>query len=84
MTLSKTDSDVLSRLASLGPQSCTEIGEHVWGGKRNRQCYARPAGRVLHRLKRAGLVDRYYDKAQRRLVWETTVAGHLALSNKAQ
>jgi hypothetical protein len=39
--------------------TCTVIGDHLFGAERTQlhaQAYARPAGRLLHRLKRAGLV----------------------------
>lgn len=34
--------------------SCTEVGEHFWGGLRTRQAYARPAGKILARAVREG------------------------------
>ena len=46
------------------PLTCTELGEALWGwgGKRhvNRQSYARPAGKVIQRLVRDGLVERVF------------------------
>ena len=48
---------VIQLLKQHGPQSCTQIGEQLFGGKRNRQAYARPAGKVLHSLRRKGLVE---------------------------
>ncbi len=39
------------------PVSCTEVGEALYcAGHRTRQAYARPGGRLLHMLKREGLV----------------------------
>jgi hypothetical protein len=54
--VSETEMVILAHLRKRGPMTCTEIGEELWGGKRKRQTYARPAGRALHRLKRKGLV----------------------------
>lgn len=51
------ESRVLELLKQRGPQSCTQIGEELFDGNRNRQAYARPAGKVLHSLKRKGLVE---------------------------
>jgi predicted transcriptional regulator len=48
---------VIQLLQQHGPQSCTQIGEQLFGGKRDRQAYARPAGKVLHSLRRKGLVE---------------------------
>ena len=69
--------EALSRRGNLTP---TELAEEIWPnagefvidgtvhqGRRSRQCYARPAGKILHRLKRMRLAARiYHDK---RLVW---------------
>lgn len=50
----------MSRLAALlrerGPMTLTEIGEALWGGKVNRQSYARPAGAMVARARRQGIV----------------------------
>lgn len=43
-------------LTNRGPLTLTEIGESLWGGRKNRQSYARPAGAMIRRLQRAGLV----------------------------
>lgn len=45
------------------PRTCTELGSHLWSGKagrpsRNRQCYARPAGKIVKALVALGLVRR--------------------------
>lgn len=34
----------------------TELGEHLYPGHKKRQCYARPAGRVIRRLIVQGFV----------------------------
>lgn len=36
--------------------SCTMLGEALWQEHRKRQCYARPAGKVIKRLIAAGYV----------------------------
>lgn len=36
--------------------TCTELGERLFSGYRKRQCYARPAGKVIKRLVGLGLV----------------------------
>lgn len=44
-----------------GPRTCSELGSLLWGRmSRTPQSYARPAGRLLYRLLRRGLVVRYY------------------------
>lgn len=42
------------------PLSCTGLGSLLWGGRRKPQSYARPAGAVIARLVRLGLVVRVY------------------------
>lgn len=42
------------------PFTCTMLGERLFDGTRTRQAYARPAGKVLHRLKRKGYVREDY------------------------
>jgi hypothetical protein len=45
--------------------SCTEIGESLFADKhrfpKDRQCYARPAGKLVAEAKRRGLVKRAYN-----------------------
>lgn len=56
-----TESD-LRALEILGePRTCTELGEILWdhGRRRNRQSWARPAGKVLARLVRVGWVHEH-------------------------
>lgn len=43
-------------LKERGPLTLTQIGESLWGGKRNRQSYARPAGAMVARMVKAGNV----------------------------
>lgn len=42
------------------PMTCNEVGENLWGGTgRNYQCtapYARPAGKIVRRLQKKGLI----------------------------
>jgi hypothetical protein len=48
-------------LLSKRPMNCTELGEALWStGRVNRQSYARPAGKIIQRLVRAGLVRRVF------------------------
>lgn len=45
------------------PCSCTEIGEHLWcRGRKARQSYARPAGKIIKRLIEAGIVREHYPR----------------------
>ena len=68
--LSKVEILVLKLLKK--PMTCTEVGEMLWGGKRNRQSYARPAGAIIVRLRKAGLVSRVFPDgwSQRSPLWQ--------------
>ena len=60
-TTAQTDPPVaLHRLVVLlrerGPLTLTQIGESLWGGKRRRQSYARPAGAMIARMVKDGAV----------------------------
>ena len=48
--------DLVLLLRERGPLTLTEIGESLWGGKRRRQSYARPAGAMVARMAKAGTV----------------------------
>lgn len=70
MKLSPIEKKALELLAT--PQSCTSLGELLWlfdDQKRRisamRQSYARPAGKIVKKLRGLGLVQIYYDKSQR-------------------
>ena len=55
-----------------GPSSCTAIGEALWrnGSTRcPRQAFARPAGKLLHAMKRRGLVENKPTRTGRKLRW---------------
>jgi hypothetical protein len=55
-----------------GPLTCTQMGSALWGKPyRKWQAYARPGGRILHRMKRMGLVERYYD-GRHFFLWKLT------------
>jgi hypothetical protein len=60
--LTDADRRALEVIAQFGarPFTCTELGEQLFSGtaqhRPNRQCFARPAGKVLRRLQRAGHV----------------------------
>lgn len=48
--------DLVVLLRERGPLTLTEIGESLWGGKRKRQSYARPAGAMVARLRKKGVI----------------------------
>lgn len=62
--LSQTDVKALEALKR-GPMTCANLGSELWGANRrggNCSCpWARPAGKLLHRLERRGLVRRIRD-----------------------
>lgn len=51
-----SDHRLVVLLRERGPMTLTQIGETLWGGKRNRQAYARPAGAMIARMKKRGIV----------------------------
>lgn len=54
------------------PRTCTEIGAALWGKPHRKwQAYARPGGRILHLMKRLGLVEQYYD-GRHFFLWKLT------------
>lgn len=58
----------------LGPMTCTQLGAALWGKPyRKWQAYARPGGRLLHHMKRKGLVEQYYD-GRHFFLWKLTPA----------
>jgi len=70
LTLTETDIKALRLLKE--PLTCTELGEQMWTGARQnspRQTYARPAGKVIQRLKRAKLVRCTSRDRDRRVAW---------------
>ena len=75
--MTDTEQRTLRMLLKRGPLSCTEIGETLWGetcqSNPNRQAFARPAGKVVRRLRRDGLVAIGW--AERRCVWRITAEG---------
>lgn len=72
--LSLVERKALETLAD-GPLSCTELGERLFSSACQsnppRQAFARPAGKLLHRLQRLGLTDyRWYGRGRdRRCKW---------------
>jgi hypothetical protein len=59
--LGEADKRALAILRRGGAMTCARLGEALWGrtGKGNCSCpWARPAGKLLHRLRRLGLVRR--------------------------
>lgn len=61
--MSDIDNKALALLTE--PTTCTELGEELWGGVRKRQCYARPAGKIIKRLVEAKLVERVFPEGWR-------------------
>lgn len=49
---------VLRQLEKRGPQTCSSVGDMLWGNVfRHQQVWARPAGKILHSLQRKNLVE---------------------------
>lgn len=72
--MTKTDEAIRKVIEELKgkPRTCTEIGSLLWGKPyRKWQAYARPGGRILHRMKRMGLVEQYYD-GRHFMLWKLT------------
>jgi hypothetical protein len=58
-TVERRAVEIMGRLRSGESISCTTLGEQLWPTRRSGTCpCARPAGSVLHRLRRLGLVIR--------------------------
>lgn len=57
--MGEVQSTVLALLRERGSMTANEIGERLWGGSRlwEKGRYARPAGRLLRRMERKGLVE---------------------------
>lgn len=76
--------DLIGILADQGPMSAGQVGYALWANRatvckcENAQAtmYCRPAGRLLHRARRQGLV-RYEDRGRRR-VWMMRKANDLS------
>jgi hypothetical protein len=66
MTTTRKDEAVLKYLKEHPNQTCSSLGASLWRhgyqGGRKPQAYARPAGKVLRRLERLGLVLYKYRK----------------------
>ena len=59
--LSNSDLAALKRLREVGTTTCARFGDMLWGSNRAGNCscpWARPAGKVLRRLERAGYATR--------------------------
>lgn len=62
--VTKTEMAVKAAIYHLkqGPMTCTQVGSALWGKSyRKWQAYARPGGKLLHHMKRLGIVETYYD-----------------------
>ena len=72
--MTNIEKEALEHLARR-PRTCSEIGSLLWGRPhRKPQAFARPGGRLLHRMKREGLVTQYYD-GRHFFLWRLTPAG---------
>lgn len=85
MKLSDTEFKALRAFnRSKDPMTCNELGWELWGERRlgggGSNPFSRPAGRVLHRLLRRGLVFRKWNN--NRLEWSTTLLGYYAVHGK--
>jgi hypothetical protein len=61
-TTAELEERVLVYLRQHGPQTCSNLGAALWGNNhRKPQSFARPAGKILHKLLRAGLVRKIHD-----------------------
>lgn len=82
MTLTTTQLAALKLIAKLGPISCANLGDYLWGiNKSSSNCscpFARPAGKVIAGLMKLGLVERYRMRNERRTLYVTTRAGRKA------
>lgn len=63
--MDSTMDQLLALLHQRPELTCTEIGESLWGGRRLRQSYARPAGKLVKRAIQAGLVCEYTARGRR-------------------
>jgi len=76
MSLGSAQKVLIILEAAKSPLSTGFIGEQLWGnGTRMPQHYARPAGRVLNRLREAGLVVRVHRGGKDFMGWQITEAG---------
>lgn len=71
-TLTPVEKRALAYLAS-GPKTCNDLGSHLWYGVKTHggsssNPFSRPAGRLLHRLLRMGLVKKVWNESGR-LAW---------------
>ena len=72
--ITDTERKALELLRQMRSLTCTELGEEMWGTRyRVQQAYARPAGKVLHGLKRRGLVDKF--PCKHCIYWRLTTKG---------
>ena len=81
--MTKTEMAIRATIYHLkqGPMTCTAVGAALWGKPHRKwQAYARPGGRFLHRMKRAGLVVQYYD-GKHFFLWKLTPAALKRIKN---
>lgn len=70
--LTDIEKRALAYLAT-GPKVCSDLGAHLWYGVRTHgggssNPFSRPAGRLLHRLERLGLVRKVWNESGR-IAW---------------
>ncbi len=71
--MTKTEEAIRAAVVHLkkGPRTCSELGSMLWGnGYKKPQSYARPAGKLLHKMERDGLVYSYFDKFHQHFMWK--------------
>lgn len=64
------DQRALAIIKQHGPLSCTVLGDHLFADserRAKRQSWARPAGKVIARLVKAGLVHRDFNERFKRM-----------------
>lgn len=91
--MSEVEIKVAQFLLKRGPSTCTEVGEAAIAktSRQLRQSYARPAGAVLHRMRKRQLVRLNHEytnlgrgKKFARWVWSLTATGEKQLQDFTQ
>lgn len=79
--LPSTQIRALAMVIRLGRTTCAILGDQLWhkGGRGNCSCpFARPAGAVIAKLRKRGLVERCSDSNEVLTFYRATTAGHRA------
>lgn len=77
--MTKTEMAISAAMYHLksGSMTCSTLGALLWGKKhRNPQSYARPAGKLLHLMKRKGIVNTYFDRFYNKFMWKLVAGWH--------